>query len=100
MNLNLADAALLIFEGVFDADDEGSVKASDFRRKGPCREKPVDAVPNAKAVFVRLNMDVAGALVGSLDEDLVHQLDDRGLLGHLGQLTVIGFELFQQLDPI
>ena len=39
-----------------------------------------------RRLLLRLDVDVAGPLVGGLDEDLVDQLDDRGLLGHLGQL--------------
>src|SRR5260370_14278213 len=81
-----------------DTADDGRLKTADFRRQGLGLEKAVDTVTNVEAVFVRLNMEVAGALVGRLDEDLVHQLDDRGLLGHLGQLAIIDLGLLQQLD--
>ncbi len=49
-------------------------------------QQAVDAVADAQAVFFGLDVDVAGPLVGGLDQDLVDQLDDRGFLGHLGQL--------------
>ena len=45
-----------------------------------------------------LDVDVAGPLVGRLDQDLVHQLDDRRFLGLLGQLAVVGLDPFEQLD--
>ena len=45
-------------------------------------QQAVDAVADAEAVLLRLDVDVAGPLVGGLDEDLVDELDDRRLLGH------------------
>ncbi len=60
----------------------------------------VDSIANAETALLRLDMDVAGALVGRLDEDLVHQLDDRSLLGHLGHFAVVDFGVLQELDAI
>ena len=52
----------------------------------------VDAVADREVVLVRLDVDVAGPLVDRLEENLVDQLDDAGLLGHLQQVVVV-------LDP-
>ena len=53
-----------------------------------------------RAALFRLDVDVAGPLVGGLDEDFVDQLDDAGFLGHLGRFAVVGLEAFEQLDLV
>ena len=83
-----------------DAADDGRLEAVDLRRQGLGLQHAVDAVADAQAAFLRLDVDVAGALVGGLDEDLVDQLDDAGLLGHLGHFAVVGLEAFEQFDVL
>ena len=46
----------------------------------------------------RLDVNIAGPLVGGFDQDFVHQLDDRGFLGHLGHFAVVGLDVLEQLD--
>ncbi len=60
----------------------------------------VDAIADAQAGLFRLDVNVAGPLVGRLDEDLVDELDDAGFLGHLGRFAVVGLEPFEQLDAL
>lgn len=45
-------------------------------------------------------MDVARLLLDCFDEELVHEPDDRRLLGFLGQLAGGVFQLFEQLDAV
>ena len=76
------------------------LEAVDLRRQRLRLQQAVDAVADAEAVLLRLDVDVAGPLVGRLDEDLVDQLDDRRFLGLLGQLAVVGLDVFEQLDLV
>ena len=61
-------------------------------------EQAVDPVADADAVLFRLDVDVAGPLVGRLDQDFVHELDDRRLLGLLGQSRCRRPRAFEELD--
>ncbi len=63
-----------------------------------CLQQAVDAVTDAQAVFLGLDVNIAGAFVGGFDEDLVDELDDRGFRGHLGRLAVVGLESLEQFD--
>ena len=83
-----------------DAADDGRLEAVDLRRQRLRLQQAVDAVADAQAVFFRLDVDVAGPLVGGLDQDFVDQLDDRRFLGLLGQFAVVGLELFEQFDLV
>ncbi len=65
-----------------DAADDRRLEAIDLRRQHLRLQHAVDAVADAERFFLGLDVNVAGALVGRLDQDLVDQLDDRGLLGH------------------
>src|SRR5262249_53123577 len=81
-----------------DTADDGCLEPVDFRRQRLQLQQAVDAVTDAQARLFRFDVDVAGALVGRLDEDFIDQLDDRGFLGHLGQLAVVGLDLFEEFD--
>ena len=49
----------------------------------------VGAHAHVKYQFLRLDVDVRGALVHGLGEDVVHQFDDRRLLGQFAQVADI-----------
>src|SRR5262245_26387254 len=81
-----------------DAADDGGLKSIDFRRQGLRLQNAVDAVADAKRVLFGLDVNVAGSLIGGFDQDFVDQLHHRRFLGHLGQFTVVGLKLFEELD--
>ena len=76
------------------------LEAVDLRRQVLVLQHAVDAVADAKAFFLGLDVDVAGPLVGGFDEDFVDQLDDRRFLGLLGEFAVVGLDVLEQLDVI
>ena len=47
-------------------------------------ENPIHAIANPDIVIQRLDMDITGLLLDSLDDDQIDQLDHRGLSGLLG----------------
>src|SRR5262249_24994813 len=59
-----------------DAADDGGLEAVDLGRQVLDLQQAVDAVADAQGAFFVFDVDVAGPLVGRLDEDLVDQLDD------------------------
>ena len=63
----------------FQAREDRRLKKPKLRRHGNFVEDAVDAVADAQIVFERLDVDVGGALVDGFADDLVHELDDRGL---------------------
>ena len=64
------------------ADDRG-LKAIDLRRHRLRLQHAVDAVANLNAGRLRLDVHVAGPRFDRLDQNFVHQPNDRGLLRHL-----------------
>ena len=64
-------------------------------------EDAVDAVPDAELLLVRLDVDVARALLNRRHQHDVHQLDDRRLLALLGErLGADLLELLEHLDVV
>src|SRR3954452_4953379 len=61
-------------------------------------QNAVDPGADAQAVLVRLDADVAGALVRRLDRGFTDELDDGRVLSQLRQLAVVRLQLFQQLN--
>ena len=72
----------------------------DLRRQVLVLEQAVDPVADADALLLVLDVDVASPLVGRLDQDLVHELDDRRFLRLLGHLAVVGLDAFEELDVV
>ena len=58
----------------------------DLRRHRRVLQYAVDAVTDRELVFIRLDVNVAGALVYRFKDDFVHQLDHAGFLRHLQQV--------------
>src|SRR5439155_15174716 len=58
-----------------EAADDRRLKGMDLRGQALRLQDAVDAVPDAQAVFRRLDVNVTRPLIGGLDEDLIHQLD-------------------------
>src|SRR5665213_930350 len=75
-----------------DAAEDGGLEAVDLGVQRLCLQNAVDAIADAQGTFFRLNVDVAGALVGGFDQDFVDQLDDAGFLGHLGRFAVVSVQ--------
>ena len=63
----------------FQAGDDGILEELDALGHGGLVEHAVDAVADAEVLAERLEMDVGGALLEALAEDLVHELHHRGL---------------------
>ena len=82
----------------FDATDDRGLEARDFRWHRLQVQQTVDAVADAQAAFFRLDVNIAGSFIGRLDEDFVHELDDRRLLGHFGRFAVVGVQAIEQFD--
>ena len=84
----LRDAALgdvEVGEDLDAADDRG-LEPVHLGRHGGLLQDAVDPVADRDLVLVRFDVDVRGPLVDRLDDDLVDQLDDARLLGHLEQV--------------
>ena len=62
------------------ARDDRALQRLDVFRHGDFVQAAVDAVADAQVVLQRLDVDVGGALVERLADDLVDELDDAGLL--------------------
>ena len=69
--------------------DDRRLEPIDLRRHGGLLQHAVDTVSNRERPLVRLNMNVASALVNRLKDNLVDQLDDAGLLRHLQQVLAV-----------
>ena len=81
------------------ADDRG-LEPVDLRRQVLQLQQAVDAVADLDPRLLDLDVDVRRPLVGRLDEDLVDEVDDRGLLGLLGHLGVVGLDVLEELDLV
>ena len=71
-----------------DAGDQGRLKALQLRWHRRLMQDAVDAVADAQLVFRRLEMNVRGAVLVCLPDDLVDELDDAGFLIALGDFLV------------
>ncbi len=80
------------------ADDRG-LKAVDLRRHRLGVQHAVDAVADLDAGRLRLDVHVARPRFDRLEQDFVHQPDDRRFLGFFGQLAV-DVDLVEQLDVL
>ena len=84
-----------------DLDARGDRIAELHRRLHDVVENAVDAVADAQLLLVRLDVDVAGALLDRRHQDDVHQLDDRRFLALLGErLGADLLELLEDLDVV
>src|SRR5439155_12038869 len=72
-----------------DAADDGGVEAADGAGHVGLDQHAVDAVAKTQLVLERLDVNVGGAGFNRLGEDLVHETDDRGVLGGIGQVQVL-----------
>ena len=82
------------------AADDRRLEAVDLRRHRLRVQHAVDAVADPQARLLRLDVHVAGPRLDRLQQDLVDQPDDRGLLGHLRELGAVGLDLLEQLDAV
>ena len=80
------------------ADDRG-LEAVDLRRHRLRVQHAVDAVANLDAGGLRLDVDVARPRFDRLDQNFVHQPNDRRFLGLFGQLA-IDVDLVEKLDVL
>ncbi len=95
----LRQALLRDVELRHDLDARRDRVAELHRRLHDVVEQAVDAVADAQLLLVRLDVDVAGALLDRRHQDDVHQLDDRRLLALLGEhLGADLLELLEDLD--
>src|SRR5690606_18737100 len=69
-----------------DAAEDRGLESADLGRQLRGLEDAVDAIANGELVLVRLDVDVARALVDRLDDDLVDEPDDARLLRHLEEV--------------
>ena len=81
-----------------DLDARGDRIAELHRRLHDVVENAVDAVADAQFLLVRLDVDVARALLDRRHQDHVHQLDDRRFLALLGER--LGADLFELLEDL
>jgi hypothetical protein len=80
-----------------DAGEDGGLVALELGRHRGLVQDAVDAVADAQFVLGRLEMDVGGAVLEGLPDDLVDELDDAGFLVALGDLLVLADEQFERL---
>ena len=59
----------------------------------------VDPVADLHALFLGLDVNIAGSGFDRLCQDFVHQANDRSFLGHLRGLGVIPFQVIEHLHP-
>ncbi len=78
--------------------DDGGLKAVDFRRGGLGLEDAVDAIADLDSRGLRLDVDVAGPRVDGLEQDFVHQVNDRCFLHLGGDFAVLDLQAVDQLD--
>jgi hypothetical protein len=81
-----------------DLDARGDGVAELHRRRHDVVEDAVDAVADAQFLLVRLDVDVAGALLDRRHQHHVHQLDDRRLLALPGER--LGADLLEVLEHL
>ena len=82
-----------------DELDAGGDGGESLHRLGETGvQHPVDPHPHREVVLAGLDVDVGGARVHGLGEQVVDQLDDRRLLGHLAKLlrAVAGVEVLDR----
>ena len=81
-----------------DLDARGDRVAHLHRRGHDVVEDAVDAVPDAEFLFVRLDVDVARALLNGRHQHDVHELDDRRFAALL--LERLGADLLHVLEDL
>ncbi len=79
-----------------DAGDERRLVTLQLRRHGGLMEDAVNAIADAQLVLLRLEMDVSGAVLEGLPNDLVDELDDAGFLVAFRDFLVLD-QQFQRL---
>ena len=87
----LGQAAFGDVQAAHDFEPGGQGELHGFRGRGGIDKDAVNAVTQAKGLFERLDVDVAGAVLDSLDKNDVGQLDNGGFLAGSGQLVEIHF---------
>ena len=80
--------------------DDRRFETMDLRRYRLRLQHAVDPVADHQPRGLRFDMHVAGPRLDRFQQDLVHQPDDRRLLGHLGQFRAVQVEILQQLDAV
>ena len=84
------------FDMILMRDDDRVAEL--HRRAHDVVEDPVDAVADAQLLLVRLDVDVARALLNGRHQHDVHQPDDRRVLALLGER--VGADLLQLLEDL
>jgi hypothetical protein len=73
----------------FDAGHDRRLEALDLGRHRHLLQHAVDAVPDAQFVLERFEVDVGGAQLDRILQDLVDEADDRGVLGGIVEVVVL-----------
>src|SRR5262249_55573146 len=81
-----------------DARNDGTLEPLDAGRNRRLVKQTVNAVPDAKFLFQRLNMDVRRAVTHRLRNDLVDEPDNRGILRHF--IDVLNAAVYINPSPL
>src|SRR5690606_31382555 len=101
-----ADAAVLRHPPLRDVELGHDLQAADDGGRQPARrrwrflEHAVDAVAHAQSAEVRLEVHVAGARLERLEQQEVHQLHDRRLVGEADEVVERGVDIARRADFI
>src|SRR6185295_3954110 len=79
-----------------NAGDNGSLVALQLRWHRGLMEDAVDTIADAQFIFGRFEVNISGAILESLPNDLVYKLDDAGFLVALGDFLVLADQQFQR----
>ena len=81
-----------------DAADDRQLKTLYLRRHRRVVQHAVDAIADLELSFIGLDVDVRRPIADRFDENLVDQLDDRGLLGHFDHVAGLVDGIADDLD--